>query len=211
MFAYGMKEVDAWLFDLGNVVIGIDFDLALASWAAVAGKNLDDLRNRFHFDTSYERHERGQIEAEKFFDSLRSMLDIDLTNDQFAAGWNAIYTGPIAAVIDLIPSLANSRSLYAFTNTNVTHHLAWSTIYRQELQPFERIFLSCEMGVRKPEAAAFTTVARQIDVPLERILFFDDTEENVVGARAVGMQSVWVRSPADVIDAVTPYLQAGQR
>ncbi len=63
MFAYGMKEVDAWLFDLGNVVIGIDFDLALASWAAVAGKNLDDLRNRFHFDTSYERHERGQIEA----------------------------------------------------------------------------------------------------------------------------------------------------
>ena len=26
-----------------------------------------------------------------------------------------------------------------------------------------------------------------------------------------GMQAVWVRSPADVIDAVTPYLQAGQR
>ena len=43
-------------------------------------------------------------------------------------------------------------------------------------------------------------------MPLAGILFFDDIYENVVGARAAGMAAVWVRSPQDVIDAVTPYL-----
>jgi putative hydrolase of the HAD superfamily len=62
------------------------------------------------------------------------------------------------------------------------------------------------MGLRKPEADAFVAVAKGIGAPLERILFFDDTQENVIGAQAAGMGAVLVRSPQDVIDAVTPYL-----
>ena len=97
-----------------------------------------------------------------------------------------------------------------FTNTNVTHHTAWSSLYARILQPFERIFLSCSMGLRKPEAEAFAAIANDIGVPLERILFFDDTEQNVAGARAVGMPAVWVRSPSDVVEAVMPYLEKGR-
>ena len=211
MVSEDMRDVDAWLFDLGNVVIGIDFERALAEWAGAGGREVEDLRQRFHFDEAYERHERGQIEASEYFAQLRSMLGVDLNDDQLAAGWNAIWTGPIAQVVELLPALARSRTLFAFTNTNLTHHAAWSSLYAQILQPFERIFLSCRMGLRKPEAEAFAAIARDIGVPLERILFFDDTEENVAGARAVGMPAVWVRSPADVVEAVTPYLEAGDR
>jgi HAD superfamily hydrolase (TIGR01509 family) len=201
-----MKAVDAWLFDLGNVVMGIDFDRALGHWADAAGCDADDLRQRFHFDEAYERHERGEIDAQEYFASLRSLLSIDLTDDQLAEGWNAIYTGLIAEVASLLPALARSRPLYAFTNTNFTHHRAWAALSASTLEPFERVFLSCSMGLRKPEADAFVAVAKGIGAPLERILFFDDTQENVIGAQAAGMGAVLVRSPQDVIDAVTPYL-----
>ena len=58
------------------------------------------------------------------------------------------------------------------------------------------------MGLRKPEPAAFAAIASAIDVPLERILFFDDTRANADAARAVGMQAVHVRSLADIAKGI---------
>jgi glucose-1-phosphatase len=51
--------VDALLFDLGGVVIEIDFGRTVTSWAAAGGVPVDTLRARFAFDHVYERHERG--------------------------------------------------------------------------------------------------------------------------------------------------------
>ncbi len=75
--------------------------------------------------------------------------------------------------------------------------------------PSARSFTSWELGLRKPERAAFERVAREIGVPMERILFFDDTESNVEGARRAGLAAVHVRSPVDVERALRPWLRVG--
>ena len=204
-----MRSVDAWLLDLGNVVIGIDFELAQADWAIAAGRDVDDLRQRFTFDDACERHERGQIEGPEYFAALRSMLEVDLTINLPPAGMRS-GPGPFNRSWTCYRRWRAVGRCSLFTNTNVTHHTAWSSLYARILQPFERIFLSCSMGLRKPEAEAFAAIANNIGVPLERILFFDDTEQNVAGARAVGMPAVWVRSPTDVVKAVMPYLEKGR-
>jgi putative hydrolase of the HAD superfamily len=49
-------------------------------------------------------------------------------------------------------------------------------------------------------------VAERIGVAPSAILFFDDTAENVEGARAAGLQAVLVRSPQDVEQALAPWL-----
>ena len=67
-------SVEALLFDLGGVVIEIDFGRAVASWAAAAGVPVDDIRARFSFDEAYQRHERGEIAGEEYFAALRSSL-----------------------------------------------------------------------------------------------------------------------------------------
>ncbi|MNC96516.1 Alpha-D-glucose-1-phosphate phosphatase YihX [compost metagenome] len=66
------------------------------------------------------------------------------------------------------------------------------------LRVFRRVFVSCEIGKRKPDAEAFRAVAADMGFPESRILFFDDSLENVEGARAVGMRAVHVKSIADV-------------
>jgi putative hydrolase of the HAD superfamily len=65
------------------------------------------------------------------------------------------------------------------------------------------VFVSNELGKRKPAPEAFHAVAQAMDVPPERIVFFDDTLANVEGALAVGMHAVHVRTVADVADALS--------
>ena len=96
--------------------------------------------------------------------------------------------------------------LYAFSNTNAAHHAVWSRKFEAALGNFRRVFVSSQMGLRKPERASFDYISREIGVPNARILFFDDTPVNVEGARAAGLQAVHVRGPDDVQNAVRPWL-----
>ncbi len=63
---------------------------------------------------------------------------------------------------------------------------------------FQTVFVSSEMGTRKPEPEAFHAVAKAIGIKQHRIVFFDDTIENVDGANALGIRAVYVKSLADI-------------
>ena len=66
------------------------------------------------------------------------------------------------------------------------------------LPRFTRVFTSHEIGHRKPQAAAFEHVLREIGVPAGEVLLFDDLVPNIESAKALGMQAVVVRGPEDV-------------
>jgi putative hydrolase of the HAD superfamily len=193
---------DALLFDLGGVVLSIDWDRMFTRWAYHAGEEPDTIRARFSFDAFYARHERGEIEASEYFASLRSSLRINLSDAQFIDGWTAIYVGEILGMPQLLRSLKDQVPLYAFTNSNPTHVNVWANLYAETLKNFRRVFVSSDLGVRKPEPEAFAKVATAIGVPLSRILFFDDTKENVESARAIGMQAIHVKSVQGIAEII---------
>ena len=64
------------------------------------------------------------------------------------------------------------------------------------------IYLSNAMGLRKPDAAAYDHVVRAIGVPASRIVFFDDSADNIAGARTRGLTAVHVTAPDDVAKAL---------
>jgi glucose-1-phosphatase len=194
-------SADALLFDLGRVVLDVDFNRSLACWAGHAGCEPAHLAGRFSAGEAYQRHERGEISDAKFFASLRGSLGIDVTDAQFLEGWNAIFAGPMPEIEPLLARAAQSLPLYAFSNTNRAHAAHFSKSYGGLLGHFRKMFLSSTIGLRKPEAAAYDHVVREIGVPAERIVFFDDLAENIEGARARGLTAVHVRSIRDVADA----------
>ena len=189
---------EALLFDLGRVVIDIDFDKALACWAGHAGCEPAHLVDRFARDDIYQRHETGTIDDAEFFAGLRSSLGIDLSDAQFLEGWNAIFAGEMPGIGSLLTRAGAQVPLYALSNTNNAHVEYFPGIYAGVLGHFREMFLSSSIGLRKPDAAAYDHVVQAIGVPAERIVFFDDLAENVDGARARGLTAVHVTSPDDV-------------
>ena len=188
----------ALLFDLGGGVLEIDFDRVFQTWAARASCDPEALRRRFKFDDAYEQHERGEIDAAGYFASLRSTLRLRLSDEDFIAGWSDLYVGPVGGMFAVLAAAREHFPLYAFTNSNPTHQTVWATRYVLELSVFRSIFVSSELGLRKPDPRAFSEVARLAGFPASAFIFFDDTLENVMGARTAGMQGVHVQSTDDV-------------
>jgi FMN phosphatase YigB (HAD superfamily) len=193
---------DALLFDLGRVVLDIDFNKTLACWAGHAGCKPEQLSGRFPSDDNYRRHEKGEIGDAEFFAGLRTSLGLELSDAQFLEGWNAIFAGEMPGISGLLARAAKRLPLYAFSNTNVPHIEHFSRVYAEVLGHFREIFLSSTIGLRKPDAAAYDHVVNAIGVPAQRIVFFDDLAENIAGARARGLTAVHVTSPDDVAQAL---------
>ncbi len=193
---------DALLFDLGRVVINVDFGKALSCWAAHAGCAASDLAARFAPDESYRHHETGRLSDAEYFECLRSTLGIAISDAQFLEGWNAIFAGEMPEIANLLARAGRHLPLYAFSNTNRPHVEYFSTAYADVLGHFREVFLSSTIGLRKPDAAAYDHVVKAIGAPASRIVFFDDIVENVEGARSVGIHAVHVRSSADIAEAL---------
>lgn len=194
--------VEALLFDLGGVVVEIDFERCVSSWATSAGRPVDEVRAAFRFDAPYEAHERGEIDAAAYFDSLRRSLGVDLDDDELLAGWTSIYVGVIDGIVPLLSAASAVLPIAAFTNSNPSHIAACNERFGEQLASFRRVFASSELGRRKPERAAFHAVAAEMGVAPSGILFFDDGEANVAGALDAGLQAVRVTSPTTVRDAL---------
>ena len=77
---------------------------------------------RFSFDEAYQRHERGEIAGEEYFAALRASLRIDVPDAALVTGWNAIYVDEVPGMRGLLRSAADRWPIYAFTNSNPTHH-----------------------------------------------------------------------------------------
>jgi glucose-1-phosphatase len=197
-----MAPVGALLFDLGNVVIHIDFDDALAAWQRHASQTLETLRELYRFDDAYHRHETGALDAAGYFSHVRTALGLECSHDEVAAGWNRVLQAPVPETVALIAAVKDRVPCYALSNTNETHLRRMQAEFAQVLALFRRVFVSHEIGHRKPSAEAFRHVVDAIGVPAGQVLFFDDLPENVEAARAFGLQAALVRAPADVRDAL---------
>ncbi|HMI13300.1 MAG TPA: HAD family hydrolase, partial [Bradyrhizobium sp.] len=163
---------DALLFDLGRVVLDIDFSKVVACWAGYAGCEPAHLAGRFSWrDEFYQQHEKGEISDAEFFAALRALLGVELSDAQFLEGWNEIFAGEMPGIAPLLQRAAQRLPLYAFSNTNAAHVEHFSETYAGVLGHFREIFLSSAIGLRKPDAAAYDHVVKAIGVPASRIVF----------------------------------------
>ena len=195
-------SADVLLFDLGRVVLDIDLGKVMTTWAGHAGCEPGDLATRFVMDESYRRHEIGKIDDAAFFASLRQSLGISISDAQFLEGWNAIFAGEMPGIAEHLARAKTRLPLYAFSNTNPPHIAHFSTAYSDVLAHFREIFFSSSIGLRKPDAEAYDYVVKAIGAPASRIVFFDDSAENIRGAQAAGLNAIHVTSSDDVTNAL---------
>ena len=188
----------AVLFDLGGVVLDIDFDRALATWQPHSRLPAGRLREVFAFDEPFREHETGRLDDSGYFAHLRELLALDCDAAQVEAGFNAILVAEIRETVALLASLRGRVPCYAISNTNPAHVRHIRSAFPGLLDRFDHVFTSHEIGHRKPQPETFRHVLQAIGLPPAEVLLFDDLQPNVEAARVLGLQAVLVRSPEDV-------------
>lgn len=75
---------------------------------------------------------------------------------------------------------------------------SWGSTYPRAriTEAFDRVVISGEVGLRKPQPEIYRLALDGLGVPAERTVFVDDAEPNLVGARRVGLRTVLHTGPA---------------
>ena len=196
----------AVLLDLGGVVLDIDFHRVFASWATDSGVDKSLFYEKWTLDDAYKSQEIGGISFQEYSAHLSKTLNISMSDSNWQKGWNTLWVGAYASVVELLPQLAQQYKLCAFSNTNATHAASFNQHFKAELGHFETLYLSQEIGCRKPNTQAFLTVCESMGYAPQDVVFLDDTLENVRGAKDAGLEAYHTRSEAKVADQLSALL-----
>lgn len=182
-----------YIFDLGNVIVDIDFKRVLGVWSKLSGVPLATLSERFTMGEVFQQHERGEISDEDFARQLSDEMGVALSFEQFAEGWQAVFVSLRPEVIKLMHKLReDGHRIVVLSNTNRLHCNHWPQHYPEVAAAADHMYLSQDLGMRKPEARIYHHVLEAENIPAEQAVFFDDVEANIVAARIEGITAIHV-------------------
>lgn len=182
-----------YIFDLGNVIVDIDFNRVLGTWSDLARVPLARLKQSFTMGEAFHQHERGEISDEEFAKAMCHDMELPLSYEQFAHGWQAIFVGLRPEVIDIMNNLREQgHRVVVLSNTNALHTTFWPDEYPQIYAVADHVYLSQEMGMRKPESRIYQRVLESEGFSAADAVFFDDNADNIEGANQLGITSVLV-------------------
>ena len=186
------------IFDLGNVVIDIDFDLTFGAFAKLMNVSLEEATKRMEALRVYDRVERGEFTDEEFSSFLKEGLGLDNTHEEIIEAWNSLLLELPAARVDLIQDLNVKYGIYCLSNTSHPHIVACNHILRQSTgigdlkHIFDTAYFSYEIAMRKPDLEIYEFVLKDIDALPEEVLFLDDNLDNIKAAASLGIQTIHV-------------------
>ncbi len=115
-----------YIFDLGNVIVDIDFNRVLGAWSDLTRIPLASLKKSFHMGEAFHQHERGEISDEAFAEALCHEMALPLSYEQFSHGWQAVFVALRPEVIAIMHKLREQgHRVVVLSNTNRLHTTFW--------------------------------------------------------------------------------------
>ncbi|MGL4611237.1 MAG: HAD family hydrolase [Trueperaceae bacterium] len=134
---------------------------------------------------------------------------LELSHDVMAGLEHAFITPealgatPLPGIQEVVKSLVGNVRLGVISNTR-SHLLIEETVkHLGLLKWFDPFVTSVSTGYRKPSPRIFQTVLDAWKLPPETIVMIGDApSKDVVGAKAVGMKTIWLRTDATETDGL---------
>ena len=205
MSVFRSGGIKAVIFDLGGVVIDIDFQKVFDSWAAKMGQAPALNSQTLCMLDAYQSHERDEIDFDKFYREVNQQFQLGISQADFELGWNEIFIGAVPGVDAILRDLSRRHKVCAFSNTNLTHEKVWRERYSNLINNFHSIFTSTSLAMRKPEQRAYLCVLRALDCQPNEVLFLDDHQQNVDAASRVGIHSRRVCNAKEIQESLSQF------
>lgn len=197
------------IFDLGGVIINIDYQLTINAFKQLGISNFDEVFSKAKQEKLFDDLEKGNVSPDHFVYRLLSKMPENTTEQQVIDAWNAMLLNVPQERLSLLKKLNMKYNTSLLSNTNEIHLEAFHKKIKQEngisiLAPFfDNVYFSCEMGMRKPDEEIFREVCDQENYKPEETLFIDDSIQHIEGARKVGLHAYHLKDKkiTDLFDA----------
>jgi len=179
----------ALLFDLGDVIIGLDFPKAYEAAAKLSPFSVDEMPRVISRAKLAGPYERGEISNKQFHRRFCEALEMSLDYDRFEHLWGDMFQLETLLPDELFKELARNYRLLLLSNTNDIHFRFIRERY-PVLRHFDDFVLSYEVGVMKPDAGIYAEAVRRAGAAAAECFFVDDKQVNVDAARKAGIDAV---------------------
>ena len=198
------QNIEAIIFDLGGVLLNLDYHLTGQAFIDLGVTNFNELYTQFHATKLFEEFEKGQVSERQFIDELKKHAPVGTTDEQIERAWNAMLLDYPPGRIGFLKTVGSRYKIYLLSNTNSIHYRAVQKIYTDTVGAgslddlFIQSFYSYTTGMRKPDADIFELVLRETGLRAATTLFIDDTPANICTAEALGIRSLFLSKPLRV-------------
>ena len=205
-----MTPIKNIIFDLGNVLYEIDFNIMYDQFRELG---IPDFQNHYTLNQSDELFfdlEKGFIDEVVFCNRFNQLYNLSLSHGQIINAWNSLLKGYRKESMDWIKANQQKFPMFLFSNTNQIHFNFFIPQFEREIGgDFEALFktpyYSHKMGMRKPDPASFQYILDQEGLIAAETLFIDDNEPNVMAAASVGLKVLYLQ-PGMLIERELPKL-----
>jgi putative hydrolase of the HAD superfamily len=183
------------IFDLGGVLLDIDFQKSIDAFKKLGIENFEDMFSQFKADELFEKLEIGELTEADFYSAIKKRTRLPVTDNEIEVAWNALLLHFRIESLQHLEGLSHKYRLYLLSNTNSIHLKRFKKLFTEETGKsifddyFIKAWYSNEVGLRKPGARIFEFVLQEENLAAEETLFIDDTFINIETAYKMGFKT----------------------
>jgi HAD superfamily hydrolase (TIGR01509 family) len=183
------------IFDLGGVLINLDYNKTTAAFKELGIENFENLFSQFKADELFTKLETGKVSEEHFYQVMSVVCRRGTNQEQIRDAWDAMLLDFREKSLEFLIPLAQKYPLYLLSNTNSIHHTAFNrTLLKQTGKTtldgyFIKSYYSHLIGKRKPSPETYRFVLEDAGISAGETLFIDDSINNIEAAAALGLKT----------------------
>ena len=206
-----MSEIKNIIFDLGGVILNLNYQATIDAFEKLGVKNFENLYNQKKQTELFNNFEKGLISSKNFIYQLQQTTAI--SKKQIINAWNAMLLNLPKERLEFILSLKKNYRTFLLSNTNEIHieyfenqlskknHLSlFSTC-------FDKIYYSCRIKDRKPNASCFKKVLSENNLSIKETLFIDDSIQHINTAKKMEINTYLMEQNKSIIDLFPDIIQ----
>jgi putative hydrolase of the HAD superfamily len=177
-------------FDMGNVLLSFDYDVAAEKMSQVCGVPPAKCREIGYGVELLTAFETGHISREQFHARFSELTGSNSDCDALLAARCDMFHIMVPTIRILTQLKGVRRRTGLLSNTSIDHFEFCYDRFGAIRHLFDVYVVSYEARSMKPDREIYEVAIEKAGVPAEKIFYTDDREENVVAAKKLGIDAV---------------------
>ncbi|MEO6406388.1 MAG: HAD family phosphatase [Ferruginibacter sp.] len=189
-----MSEIKNIIFDLGGVLLDIDYNKATAAFKRLGFADFEKMYSQYTADKLFEKLETGHINETSFYQAMIKTHS-DISSSDIMESWNAMLLDFRLSSIEFLKRLRPKFRLFLLSNTNIIHQAAFNKLFIEQTgfhslnDFFEIAWYSNEIGLRKPTMEIYQFILQDAAIKAEETFFIDDSYNNIETAKQLNFKT----------------------